>query len=292
MREIRLKARAKINITLDVVGKRSDGYHDVSMIMQTINLFDKLTIRKIHKDEILLKTNLSFLPTGDQNLVYKVIDFMKTQYALKDGIFVDLHKMIPIAAGLAGGSTDAAAAIKGIDRLFNLKLSLEEMQHIGKQFGADIPYCLVGGTMLAEGIGEKLTQLSDFPKCYVVIGKPKINVSTAFVYNNLRLDQISQRPNTSEMIKAIEEQNLSFIGNNLCNVLEEVTIREYPQIQEIKDKINQIGAYGSLMSGSGSTVFGLFNSLDKAQEASRVLKQLDNLKFTYVTTIYNRKRDK
>lgn len=290
MREIRLKARAKINISLDVVRKREDGYHDLSMIMQTVNLFDKVNIKKTHKEGIGLKTNLSFLPVDGRNLVYKVIAYMIDNYHIKEGVFVDLYKVIPIAAGLAGGSSDAAAAIKGINVLFRLNLSLEEMIEIGKRFGADIPYCLVEGTILAEGIGDEMTYLEPFPECFVVIAKPNMSVSTANVFNSLSLVQVQKRPDNQLLIDAIVQGDLNTIAENMCNVLEEVTLKEYPYIQHVKDSMLGQGALGTLMSGSGSAVFGLFDQKDRAIQAAAYLKNGGIVKFVYTTTIYNRRR--
>ncbi|PKM94825.1 MAG: 4-(cytidine 5'-diphospho)-2-C-methyl-D-erythritol kinase [Firmicutes bacterium HGW-Firmicutes-1] len=293
MNEIRMKARAKINISLDVIRKREDGYHDLSMIMQTINLYDKVNIKLGAKkaSPITIKTNLSFLPTDDKNLVYKVIEYMKTVYELKENIFVDLYKVIPIAAGLAGGSADAAATIKAMNLLFGLELKVEEMIAIGKQFGADIPYCLVEGTVLAEGIGDEMTYLQPFPECIVVIAKPNISVSTAFVYGNLKLDQVKKRPNNPLLIEAINKGDFGIISKNLCNVLEEVTIPEYPVIEQIKDSMLLHGASGALMSGSGSAVFGLFEDKQQAVLATSILKKQEHIKFAYATTVYNRERD-
>lgn len=290
MREIRLKARAKINISLDVVRKREDGYHDLSMIMQTVNLYDKVNIKKTHKEGIALKTNLSFLPVDGRNLVVKVIAYMMENYHIKEGVFVDLYKVIPIAAGLAGGSSDAASAIKGINTLFRLNLSLEEMIQIGKRFGADIPYCLVEGTILAEGIGDEMTYLEPFPECFVVIAKPNMSVSTANVFNSLNLVQVQKRPDNKLLIEAIAQGDLNTIAENMCNVLEEVTLKEYPYIQHVKDSMLGQGALGTLMSGSGSAVFGLFDQKDRAIQAAGYLKNQGIVKFVYTTTIHNRRR--
>lgn len=293
MKEIRMKARAKINISLDVIRKREDGYHDLSMVMQTINLYDKVNIKLGAKKglPIDIKTNLNFLPTDDKNLVYKVIEYMKNTYGLKENIFVDLYKVIPIAAGLAGGSADAAATIKGMNLLYGLDLSMTDMIGIGKQFGADIPYCLVEGTVLAEGIGDEMTYLPSFPECIVVIAKPNISVSTAFVFGNLRLEEVSNRPNTPLLIDAINRGDFTTISKNLCNVLEEVTIKEYPTIQQVKDCMLLNGANGALMSGSGSAVFGLFDNKEVALKATAILKKQELIKFAYATTVYNRERD-
>jgi len=290
MREVRMKARAKINISLDVVRKREDGYHDLSMIMQTVDVFDKVNIKRIKKDEILLKTNLPFLPVDDKNLVVQVIKYMKSEFNIKEGVFVDLYKVIPIGAGLAGGSADAAVTIKGMNKLFNLKLSLKDMMEIGKNFGADIPYCINEGTALAEGIGEKITYLKDFPKCHIVICKPTFSISTGSIFRDLDISMIKEKPNTSLLIDSINNGDIHTIAKNLCNVLETVTIKKYPQIKDIKDEMINQGALGSLMSGSGSAVFGIFDNKDLAAKAAKQLKSNEIIKFVYLTKIYNRKR--
>lgn len=291
MNEVRLKARAKINISLDVIRKREDGYHDLSMIMQTVNLFDKVNMRKTKQPGIRIKTNLPFLPVDERNLVYKVLAYMMETYSIECGIFVDLFKVIPIAAGLAGGSADAAAAIKGMNTLFDLSLSQQEMCAIGKRFGADIPYCLTEGTVLAEGIGDVMTLLADFPPCHVVIAKPNVSVSTAFVYGNLRVDAIERHPNTGRIIQAVEEGDLPTICENLENVLEQVTVKAYPEIQKLKGDLVNLGAMGALMSGSGSAVFALFDTKESAQRAADHIKKQQDVKFAYATTVYNRRRD-
>lgn len=290
MKEIKLKARAKINISLDVLNRRDDGYHEVEMIMQTVNLYDQLLIKPINENKIIIKTNLPFLPTDERNLVHKVIAYMKDMYNITDGVFVNLYKVIPVAAGLAGGSTDAGAAIIGINKLFDLKLSFGELLSIGGKFGADIPYCMIGGTAIARGIGSDIEYLDNFPNCNIVIAKPKFSVSTAFVYNNLKLDKLEKHPDNNLLIKAIKDKNLKLIGSNLCNVLESVTINEYPEIEDIKNFLITNGAVGSLMSGSGPSVFGLFESKKDALNAAKKLKLSNKAKYVYTTTIYNRRK--
>lgn len=287
MYRINIKARAKINISLDVLGKRPDGYHDVKMIMQTINLYDKINLKKIKGNQIKLQTNLPFLPIDKRNLVYKVIDYIKKEYDIKTGIFVDLFKVIPVAAGLAGGSSDAAATIIGMNKLFNLKMSTEDMMAIGTKFGADIPYCIMRGTALSEGIGEKLTPLKPFPKAHIVIAKPNISVSTAFVYGNLDVKGIKERPNTDAIIQGIEDGDLHGICKELGNVLETVTMKEYPVIKRIKDYMMDGGAIGALMSGSGPSVYGICEDKQTAYRLAHRLKVNNIAKFIYTTTIFN-----
>lgn len=287
MNTIRLKARAKVNMALDVVRRRKDGYHDVRMIMQTIDLYDKLTISKSDEPGIHIQTNLKYLPTDQRNLVYQIIEELMSLNNLPGGVEVDLYKMIPVAAGMAGGSTDAAAAIIGMNRLYELGMSKAKMKQFAKGFGADIPYCIDGGTVLAEGIGDEMTKLPDFPESYVVIAKPDFSVSTAFVYRNLQLNEETKHPRVDDMIVAIKAYRRDIIGALMSNVLEDVTVKEYPVIGEIKQQMMDAGAYGALMSGSGPTVFGLFDDKHEAAQAKRVMQQRKDIQFTYLTEIYN-----
>ncbi|MDA3846835.1 MAG: 4-(cytidine 5'-diphospho)-2-C-methyl-D-erythritol kinase, partial [Vallitaleaceae bacterium] len=250
MKEIKLKAHAKINIALDVLGKKPDGYHDVRMIMQTIDLYDKLKIKSVSGPKIEIITNLPYLPIDQRNLVYQIIDSLIKKHHIEEGIEVDLYKMIPVAAGLAGGSTDAAAAILGMNELFELGMTMDEMALFAKGFGADIPYCLYGGTALAEGIGEELMFLQPFPECYVVIAKPKFSVSTAYVYRNLVINEETKHPDVDGIITSINASRKDIIGSLMGNVLESVTAREYAIINELKATFIKSGAFGTLNSGS------------------------------------------
>lgn len=299
MSEVKLKAYAKINIGLDVMNKKPDGYHNVKMVMQTINLYDKLRIKWHQKhhlsaSNIVIKTNLSYLPTDQRNLVYQIIETLLENHGIVADVEVDLYKMIPVAAGLAGGSTDAAAAIIGMNELFDLGMDMDDMVVFSKQFGADIAYCLYGGTALAEGIGDELTFLEPFPESHVVIAKPKFSVSTAYVYRNLKLDDTLNHPDIDGIITAIKAYRRDIIGSLMGNVLESVTVTEYPIIEEIKAMMSQSGAYGTLMSGSGPTVFGLFENKHDANQAKKMIskaKEINkHIQFLYVTSIYNRKR--
>ena len=223
MRQVGLKAYAKINLGLDVLRKREDGYHEVRMIMQSIKLYDKLTMKKTSKDEIVLHSNLGYLPNNDKNLVYKAIQLMKEEFGLTQGVKAELEKKIPVAAGMAGGSTDAAAALVGMNRLFRLELTKEKLMELGARLGADVPYCVLRGTALSEGIGEILTPLNPIPSCYILIAKPGINVSTRFVYENLEADKLSYHPDIDGMMAAIDQGDLKGITDRLSNVLETVT---------------------------------------------------------------------
>lgn len=291
MDEIALKALAKINLGLDVVRRREDGYHEVKMIMQTIHLFDRLTIEKQEEPGISISTNLSFLPVNENNLIYKAGKLLMDEFEIKEGVHVKLDKRIPVAAGMAGGSTDAAAMLYGMNQLFALKLKREELMERGVKIGADVPYCLMRGTALAEGIGEKLRPISPMVKCPVLIAKPQISVSTKFVYQNLKLDDNTLHPDIDQLIRDIEQKDLSGICSHMGNVLESVTIPNYPIIAQIKEQMMKSGAKGAMMSGSGPTVFGLFEEEEQAKKAYQDMKESGLAKQIYLTSIYNNRRE-
>ena len=286
MDSIRLKARAKINLGLDVLGKRENGYHDVRMVMQTVGIYDRLIITKIPKDEIRININLKFLPVNENNLIYKAYKLMKDEYGFSGGIDVDLNKFIPIAAGMAGGSTDAASTLFGINKLFDLGLSTKTMMELGVGIGADVPYCVMRGTALAEGIGEKLTRLKSVPHMWIVIAKPSINVSTKLVYENLDMGGVSTHPDIDGIISAINEQNIEQIALRMGNVLETVTIPLYPVIQDIKNDMITHGAYNAMMSGSGPTVFGIFPDEQTALNCQVYLKEKGDARTVYITETF------
>ncbi len=290
MKDISVKALAKINLGLDVVRRREDGYHEVRMIMQTIHLFDRLEISKNTSGQITMETNLAFLPTNENNLVCKAAKLLTDEFGIKDGVHVWLHKHIPVAAGMAGGSTDAAAVLYGMNRIFDLGLSKEELMERGVKIGADVPYCVMRGTALAEGIGEKLTKLPPMVKCPVLIAKPQINVSTKFVYENLKLDADTAHPDIDRLVADIREKNLTKIAADMGNVLETVTIPAYPVIADIKENMLQNGAVNAMMSGSGPTVFGLFEKEADAVQAYEAMKRSGLAKQIYLTSIYNNAR--
>lgn len=290
MKEISVKALAKINLGLDVVRRREDGYHEVRMVMQTIHLFDRLQIVRNHSGEITMSTNLPFLPTNENNLVYKAAKLLKDEFRIKDGIDVKLYKHIPVAAGMAGGSTDAAAVLYGMNRIFDLGLSGTDLMKRGVHIGADVPYCVMRGTALAEGIGEELTALSPMVKCPVLIAKPQINVSTKFVYENLKLNEQTVHPDIDRLVEDIKAKDLQKIAADMGNVLETVTIPNYPVIAEIKEHMMEHGALNSMMSGSGPTVFGLFENEDVAAEAYEAMRASGLAKQVYLTSIYNNRR--
>lgn len=284
MEDILVKCPAKINLSLDVTGKRQDGYHLLRMIMQTISLFDEVRIEK-RKDGIRVNCNNQSIPQNSSNTAYKAALLMFEQYKLQGGVEIYIEKNIPVAAGLAGGSADAAGVIKGINKLYNLNLKMEEMAEIGLRVGADVPYCLTGGTALAEGIGERLTPLKALKETWCLIAKPDISVSTAEVYGKLKVDEIFKHPNTEELIYYIQEGDVESLSHNMVNVLELVTIKEHPVIFEIKNIMVEYHAYGSLMSGSGPTVFGLFGDRESAEACYNRLR--DYLKEVYLVKTYN-----
>lgn len=290
MKNISVKALAKINLGLDVVRRREDGYHEVRMVMQTIHLFDRLELTKTNSGTITLTTNLPFLPANENNLAFKAAKLLKDEFRIRDGIDVKLHKHIPVAAGLAGGSTDGAAVLYGLNHLFGLGLSRQELMDRGVNLGADVPYCVMRGTALAEGIGEKITPLPPMVKCPVLIAKPQISVSTRFVYENLKLNAETEHPDIDRLIEDIRDKNLGAVAADMGNVLETVTIPNYPVIADIKRHMTEHGAVGAMMSGSGPTVFGLFDDEETAAQACQAMRESGLAKQVYLTSIYNNAR--
>lgn len=292
----KLRAYGKINLGLDVLRKREDGYHDVRMIMQTVGLYDQIDLFFRQASGIQIETNLLYLPVNENNLVYKAAQMLMEEFQVTNGVFIRLRKMIPVAAGMAGGSSDAAAVLVGINKMFHLGLSMEELMERGVKIGADVPYCIMRGTALSEGIGEKLTALPPMPQCQVLLAKPAISVSTKYVYENLCANSLKpqQHPDIDGMIEAIGEGNLLEVSKHLGNVLELVTARKYPVIEEIKNVMRRHGALGALMSGSGPTVFGLFDNPKAASSAYEELRYGQNrelAKQVYLTTIFNNKKN-
>lgn len=290
MYEMRLRALAKINLGLDVIRRREDSYHEVKMIMQTIRLYDRITIKKTKNQKIQVKTNLFYLPENENNLVYKAAKLLMDEFQIQQGVQIDLQKFIPVAAGMAGGSSDAAAVLYGMNRMFRLGLSTEELMQRGVKIGADVPYCIMRGTALAEGIGEELTELMPAPECKVLIAKPPISVSTKFVYENLRLDENTKHPDIDLLVQDIERGSLKDMAAHMGNVLESVTIPNYPVIAEIKEQMINDGALNAMMSGSGPTVFGLFEDKEKAEYAYHRMREGNLAKQVYLTEIYNNRR--
>ena len=282
MNEYRMKAYAKINLGLDVVRRLENGYHEVKMVMQTVGIYGVL---EFHRTDggIVITTDSGELPTDENNLIYKAAKLMMEKYHINEVVKIHREKHIPIAAGMAGGSTDAAAALKGMNRLFDLGCSLKDLMELGVKIGADVPYCVMGGTALAEGIGEKLTPLAPAPDCYVLVAKPDINVSTKYVYEHLDAQEISRHPDIDGMVEAIAEESLQGILDRMENVLETVTVKAYPVIQTIKDRMKELGAINSLMSGSGPTVFGIFVEKDMARRAYDKLEEEQLAKQIFLT---------
>ncbi len=267
MDSVSINSYAKINLGLDVTGIREDGYHNVKMVMQTISLCDSLVFKKIKVPKIILKTNLPYLPVNSNNIVYAAIQSYMDEYGIDCGVMATINKRIPVAAGMAGGSGNAAATLIAMDRLFGYKTDMTRMMEIGLKLGADVPYCIMGGTALAEGIGEKLTRLPAPPKAKILIVKPGINVSTKSVYTALDSKENLTHPDIDGIVSAMKKNDLNGMCGLLGNVLEEVTAELYPEIKSIKESMLAQGAAGALMSGSGPTVFGLFEDKETAEKA-------------------------
>lgn len=282
------RAYAKINIGLDVLRRRADGYHEVKMIMQTVDIYDELVLERRKQPGIELRMDNSELPSGGDNLICRAADLLFREKEITGGVNISLTKRIPIAAGMAGGSADAAAALRGLNELFDMGYSLKELQALGVGLGADIPYCLAGGIMLSEGIGEILTPLPAPPAAHLVIAKPDINVSTAFVYGNLHADRLAWHPDIDGMIAALQKGDLDGITGRLGNVLETVTVKAHPVIEQIKELLRKQGAENALMSGSGPTVFGIFKEKETAARAAEAVERGRLAKQIFVTTFYNR----
>ena len=282
---MRLRALAKINLGLDILRKREDGYHEVRMIMQTIQMYDVLKMKKVKKPGISLSVNYPYIPSDERNLVYKAAKLLMDEFQVKEGVDICLEKFIPVAAGMAGGSSDAAAAMVGINQLFKLGLSERELMDRAVNIGADVPYCIMRGTALAEGIGEKLTRIAQIPDCFVLIGKPGISVSTKMAYESLQLDKISSHPDIDGMIRDIENGDLLTMTEKMGNVFEPGIIEKYPVIGEIKDLMENNGALKAMMSGSGPTVFGIFDDREKMEAAAAVLRESGLAKTVFATEV-------
>lgn len=291
IKHLRLKAYAKINLGLDVLRRRDDGYHEVRMIMQTIGLFDRIDLIRQSKPGIQVETNLYYLPVNENNLVYKAARLLLDEFQIQEGVFIRLNKFIPVAAGMAGGSSDAAAVLFGINKMFRLGLDTKQLMERGVKIGADIPFCILRGTALSEGIGEILTPLPAPPQCQVLVAKPPISVSTRFVYENLHANQLlpSQHPNIDGVLEGLKKGDIHQIAQTMGNVLETVTAREYPIVSQIKQTMLEYGAENALMSGSGPTVFGLFTNPTAAQNAYENLRygaQSHLARQVYLTNFY------
>lgn len=271
---MKIKAYAKINIALDIVGKREDGYHLLRMIMQSIDLYDTIIIDKVDSG-IKLKCNKHYVPTDERNLAYKAAKLFIETYSINQGVEIDLVKNIPVSAGLAGGSTDAAGVLKLMNKIFNINAPEEELKALGLKLGADVPYCISGGTALCEGIGEKITQLKPFKDKILVLIKPPFGVSTKEVYKEFNLSKAIFHPKIEELITAMEKDDIYFVSDNMKNLLENVTLKKHRVITNIKEEVKLNGSIGTMMSGSGPTVFAFFDDMLKAQVC------YDNMKKKY-----------
>lgn len=290
MDKIKLKALGKINLGLDVLGRRPNGYHDVRMVMQTVYLYDQILLEKTDKEGISLETNLFYLPVNENNLAYRAAKMLIDEFAIKEGVHISLEKHIPVAAGMAGGSSNAAAVLYGMNRLFQLGLKDQELMDRSVQLGADVPYCIMRGTVLAEGIGEKLTPLPAMPKCHVLLAKPPISVSTQKVYEKLDAQEVTKHPDIDGILLGLQTGDLEKITSSMGNVLENVTITEYPQIERIKDVMKEEGALNAMMSGSGPTVFGIYDDKMLARRAAARIREEQLAKQVHVTTMHNARR--
>lgn len=286
------KAYAKVNLGLDVLRRREDGYHEVKMVMQTIGICDEIRISASEEfTGITLKSDVANLPCDDTNLIVKAAKLMAETYDIKEGMEITLTKNIPMAAGMAGGSSDAAATLRGINRLFGIGATSEDLCKLGAKIGADVPFCIYGGTYLAEGIGEKLTKLPDLPQCTVLIAKPRFSVSTKHVYENLNVTSIEKHPDMDTVIDCVRREDLGGVAFNMENILENVTIAEHPFIGELKEIMINRGALNALMSGSGPTVFGLFDSKPNAERAAVEIRNLDDVGDVVVTCFEDMSHD-
>ena len=281
MNSIELKSRAKINLSIDVLGKREDGYHLVEMIMQTIDLYDIIKIKELSSDNIIIKSNSNHIPLDENNIVYKAINLLKNKFNINKGVEVFIQKNIPIAAGMAGGSSNAAALLVGLNKLWKLNLSELDLQELGFKLGADVPFCISGKAALAQGVGEELTFIKGLPKdITILICKPEIFVSTKDVYGGLDLNNIQNRPDNNKLLEDLRQENISSLAKNMVNVLESVTSRDYREIKDIENIMLENGALGSMMSGSGPTVFGLYKNREDALKGKEEL--LKKYKQVYV----------
>lgn len=288
LNSISLKAYAKINLALDVLGRRENGYHDVKMIMQNLDIYDELDFELIGPgDEIIIEANREDIPTDGRNLIAKAIRLMYEEYKVSSSIKVKLVKNIPVEAGMAGGSTDCAAALKAVNELFSLGADTNKLMELGVKLGADVPYCVLSQAALSEGIGEILTPIKGLKNCFVLVAKPPVGVSTAMVYKNLKLDESLKHPDVDGMVEALKNEDLNGVAERLGNVLESVTTVLYPEIDKLKDTMKEHGALNAIMSGSGPTVFGLYEDEETAKTAAEFIKQSEMANQIFVTVPNN-----
>lgn len=290
MEKLELKALGKVNLGLDVLGRRDNGYHDVRMVMQTLYLYDNVVLKKKSEPGIEIESNLFFLPKDENNIAYKAAKLLMDEFQIQGGIIITLDKHIPVAAGMAGGSSNAAAVLYGMNRMYELGLSQEELMERGVALGADVPYCIMRGTVLAEGIGEVLTPLAPMPKCQILIAKPPISVSTKLVYEKLDSKEIERHPDIDGIIAGLEAGDLEAVASSMGNVLEKVTVEEYPVIAQIKACMLRGGALGAMMSGSGPTVFGIFKDRKTVKQACALVKEQGLARQVYIANVHNARR--
>jgi 4-diphosphocytidyl-2-C-methyl-D-erythritol kinase len=251
------KASAKINLSLDVMYKREDGYHEVEMIMTMVDLADRIEMQELPRDSIIISSQAGYIPLDEKNLAFQAAKLIKDRYEVRQGVYIHLDKKIPVAAGLAGGSSDAAATLRGLNRLWRLGISNGELRKLGEELGSDVPFCVTGGTAIARGRGEKLEMIDSPPQCWVILAKPPINVSTQEIYGKLNAKEIPRHPQTAQLLQALKDKNFELMCGSMGNVLEDVTVKLYPEVKQLKECMLRLGADGALMSGSGPTVFGI-----------------------------------
>lgn len=290
MDKIELKALGKINLGLDVLGRRENGYHDVRMVMQTLYLYDNVTLMKTKEPGIELESNLYFLPKDSGNIAWKAANMLIEEFHISGGIKIILNKYIPVAAGMAGGSSNAAAVLYGMNKMYQLGLSQQELMERGVKLGADVPYCLMRGTVLAEGIGEILNPLPPMPKCQILIAKPPVSVSTRAVYEALDSQEIEHHPDIDGIMEGLKKRDLNKIASSMGNVLEKVTMDMHPEIARLKHCMLENGALGAMMTGSGPTVFGIYRDRIAAQKAYEQIKAQGIAKQVYVAGVHNTRR--
>ncbi len=284
MVSISLKARAKINLNLDVIGKLDNGYHVVEMVMQQIDLYDNVCLTK-KENGLSIKTTCEYIKDDDSNIAYKAAALLMKDFSVIRGVHIHIEKLIPVAAGLAGGSSDAAAVLIGLNELYALGLSQETLMDYGVQLGADVPFCILGGAAIAEGIGEQLTPIKGLEEQWVLIAKPPISVSTQEIYMNYSVEHIRKERPFKELLEAIDHSNLSLLSTLMFNSLEKVTFERYNIVEKLKRKVQETGASATMMSGSGPTVFGLYKSYDKGCKALKHIKKI--YPQTYLVKTYN-----
>ncbi len=290
MDKMELKALGKINLGLDVLGRRENGYHDVRMVMQTVYLYDRITMTKTKMPGVRAETNLFFLPVDENNLACRAAKLLIDEFGIENGVYLSIDKKIPVAAGMAGGSSDAATVLFGMNRMFELGLTEQELMERGVKLGADVPYCIMRGTVLAEGIGEVLTPLPACPRCFVLLAKPVVGVSTKMVYERLDALEITEHPDIDGILDGLTKQDIGQVAACMGNVLEQVTIPEYPVIEQIKQVMKENGAMNAMMSGSGPTVFGLYEDRQTAKRAADQIRTLGLAKQIYVTNVHQIRR--